>query len=239
MACKRGEAPSSMPGIRNFAATSPTASPDIASNALRDPRRAVNPASKPNFEGHRFYIPNDADDVLKKMYGDYMRLPALEQRGSAHRIVELELPDQREVKPYRVGYTAGVFDLFHEGHRRHLENARALCDVLIVGVNSDELTMVYKHVRPSENQNVRIRNIMESGYADQVVLVESLYKRSAYGTYYFNVLWIGDDWKGHPRWETTEKEMLEVGVDVIYLPYTPGISSTRLRHEMEVRVSNP
>ncbi|MBN2851010.1 MAG: LicD family protein, partial [Erysipelotrichaceae bacterium] len=124
-----------------------------------------------DFEGHRFFIPKDADDVLKMMYGDYMRLPALEQRGSAHRIVELKLPDQQEAKPYRVGYTAGVFDLFHEGHRRHLENARALCDVLIVGVNSDELTMSYKPIRPCENQNVRIRNIMESGYADQVVLV--------------------------------------------------------------------
>ena len=192
-----------------------------------------------DFEGHRFFIPKDADDVLKKMYGDYMRLPSLEQRGSAHRIVELELPDPKEVKPYRVGYTAGVFDLFHEGHRRHLENARSLCDVLIVGVNSDELTISYKHIQPHENQEIRIRNIKESGYADQVVLVESLDKRSAYSLYRFNVLLIGDDWKGHPRWETTEKEMLDVGVDVIYLPYTSGISSTRLRNEREIRVSNP
>jgi len=203
------------------------------------PQESCESSVEADFEGHRFFIPKDADDVLKKMYGDYMRLPALEQRGSAHRIVELELPDQIEVKPYRVGYTAGVFDLFHEGHRKHLENARSLCDVLIVGVNSDELTMSYKHIRPCENQEIRIRNIMESGYADQVVLVESLDKRSAYSLYHFNVLLIGDDWKGHPRWETTEKEMLEVGVDVIYLPYTSGISSTRLRNEREIRVSNP
>ena len=109
-----------------------------------------------------------------------------------------------------VGYTTGVFDLFHIGHLNLLRKAKEQCDYLIVGVSVDELVL-YKHKKavipfevPQYNMN----------------------KMEAWEKYHFNKMFVGDDWKGTDKWNKIEAEMNAVGVEVVYFPYTKGTSST-------------
>jgi len=182
-----------------------------------------------DFENHRFQIPRNYDDVLHQQYGDYLQLPPIEKRMSLHRIIEVSLPLGMKCKPYRIGYTAGVFDFYHYGHQALLKRAKELCDILIVGINSDELTLNYKGFLPSQNEIVRTELVRKGKEADAVFVVSTLDKVDAYNQHHFGVLFIGDDWKGHPRWNLTQKEMENLGVDVIFLPYTPNISSSMIR----------
>ncbi|MHC1734642.1 MAG: adenylyltransferase/cytidyltransferase family protein [Erysipelotrichaceae bacterium] len=135
----------------------------------------------------------------------------MSKRGSVHRIIDLRFPIQNEVKPYRVGYTAGVFDLFHKGHRKHLENAKGLCESLIVGVNSDELTLNYRNIRPRESQTARIDHLMRSGYAAMSYRSRTWTKRSHTKNITSMSCWSMTTGKGHPRWEATEKQMVDPG----------------------------
>lgn len=130
---------------------------------------------------------------------------------------------------YQVGYTQGVYDMFHIGHLNLLNHAKEYCDYLIVGVNADELVQEYKHKKPVINQEYR-RAIVENIKAvDKCVIATSLDKIEAWNQYHFNAVFIGDDWKGNLRWIQTEKELEKLGVDVVYLPHTEGVSSTILR----------
>lgn len=132
---------------------------------------------------------------------------------------------------FHVGYTQGVFDMFHIGHLNLLKQAKELCDFLVVGVNSDELVRSYKKketVVPGKNRAEIVRSIK---YVDQCDIVYSLDKFEQWKRYGFEAVFIGDDWKGNKRWIETEKELEKVGATVIYLSYTSGISSTFLREE--------
>ena len=133
------------------------------------------------------------------------------------------------MKKYKIGYTQGVYDMFHIGHLNLLNNAKKLCDYLIVGVNSDELVQVYKHKTPVINELERAEIVRNIKAVDEAVIVSSLDKVVALNRFHFNAIFIGDDWKGNPRWEQTRKEMESRGVDLVYLPHTDGISSTILR----------
>lgn len=136
-------------------------------------------------------------------------------------------------KHYRVGYTQGVYDMFHIGHLNLLNHAKDYCDYLIVGVNADELVQSYKHKIPVINQNDR-RIIIENIKAvDKCVIVTTLDKKELWKIYHFDVVFIGDDWKGSSRWIQTEIDLAKIGVDVVYLPHTKGISSTILRPEKD------
>ena len=136
-------------------------------------------------------------------------------------------------KHYRLGYTQGVYDMFHIGHLNLINNAKRYCDYLIVGVNSDELVQSYKHKTPVINQENR-RIIVENIKAvDKCVIATTLDKKSVWNQYHFNVIFIGDDWKGNPRWMQTQEELEKLGVDVVYLPHTEGVSSTMLRPQKE------
>lgn len=132
---------------------------------------------------------------------------------------------------FHVGYTQGVFDMFHIGHLNLLKQAKELCDFLVVGVNSDELVWSYKKkatVIPSKDRAEIVRSVK---YVDQCDIVYSLDKFEQWKKYKFEAVFIGDDWKGNKRWIETEKELEKAGAVVIYLSYTPGISSTFLRKE--------
>lgn len=133
-----------------------------------------------------------------------------------------------------IGYTQGVFDMFHKGHLNMLKNAKAQCDKLIVGVNSDSLVEQYKGVRPVINQNDRLDIVRAIKYVDEAYIIDTLDKRQVYMKYRFDLVFIGDDWKGSSRWLKTEEEMRVVGVYVIYLPYTDGVSTTLLRNKLNV-----
>ena len=137
---------------------------------------------------------------------------------------------------YRVGYTQGVYDMFHVGHLNLLNNAKAYCDYLIVGVNSDELVRSYKHKTPvirEEERRVIVANIKA---VDRCVIAHTLDKLTAWGEFHFDAIFIGDDWKGNPRWEQTRIDLSKVGADVVFLPHTPDVSSTMMRVVAQERV---
>ena len=123
-------------------------------------------------------------------------------------------------KKYQIGYTQGVFDMFHIGHLNLLQNAKEQCEYLIVGVNADNLVKEYKHKRKKIVDAIR--------YVDSSILSYTLDKIVMYEQLHFDVIFIGDDWKGNERWKQTEEDLKNYGVDVVYLPYTEGISSTEL-----------
>ena len=127
-----------------------------------------------------------------------------------------------------VGYTTGVFDLFHVGHVNLLRNARALCDRLIVGVTTDELVS-YKGKQAVISYDDRIEVVRACRYVDLAVPQSSLDKVLAWEKLKFNRLFVGDDWFGQDSWKTFEERLKIVGVQVTYLPYTGGTTSTQLR----------
>ena len=130
-----------------------------------------------------------------------------------------------------VGYTTGVYDLFHIGHLNLLKNAKGLCDKLIVGVTIDKL-VAYKNKRaviPFEERIEIIRNIK---YVDAAIPQEDIDKFKAWEKLKFDILFVGDDWYQSNSWQAMEKKFNEVGVRVIYFPYTKGTSSTIIRQAL-------
>lgn len=133
-----------------------------------------------------------------------------------------------------IGFTAGAFDMFHIGHLNLLRNAKARCDYLIVGVNSDSLVSSYKNTEVVIPLDERIEIIKSIRYADEVIALDTLDKEVVWRQKKFDVVFIGDDWKGSKRWNHTEKKMNKHGVRVEYLPYTRGTTSTILREKLRV-----
>lgn len=131
-----------------------------------------------------------------------------------------------------IGYTQGTYDMFHIGHLNLLRNAKAQCDFLIVGVNSDELVSEYKNKKAIVPLNERMEIIRALRCVDEVVSCDSLNKVEAQRKLHFDKIFIGDDWKGNARWKKTEDEMRALGAEVIYLPHTKGTSSTLLREKL-------
>ena len=137
---------------------------------------------------------------------------------------------------YRIGYTQGVYDMFHVGHLRLLNHAKEKCDFLIVGVNSDRLVESYKGKTPVINQEERKEIVANIKAVDQCVIATTLDKMEVWKDLHFDAIFIGDDWKGNARWEQTRVDLSKIGVDVVFLPHTDGISSTMLRPENNNRV---
>ncbi len=133
---------------------------------------------------------------------------------------------------YKIGYTQGVFDMFHIGHLNIINRAKMQCEVLIVGVNSDRLVERYKQKRPVINEENRAEIVRNLKSVDQCFIAETLDKEEIYLEHPFDVVFIGDDWKGSERWNYTEKQLAEHGVEVVYLSHTPNVSSTDLRGEV-------
>ena len=131
-----------------------------------------------------------------------------------------------------IGYTQGTYDMFHIGHLNLIRNAKAQCDYLIVGVNSDELVKEYKNKSSIVPLAERMDIISSIKYVDKVVACTTLDKVSMQKELHFDKIFIGDDWKGNERWTKTEAEMKELGAEVVYLPYTKGTSSTMLREKL-------
>jgi glycerol-3-phosphate cytidylyltransferase len=128
-----------------------------------------------------------------------------------------------------VGYTSGVFDLFHIGHLNVLKQAKQNCDKLIVAVTTDELCQSHKGHRPFISFQERFEIIQSIGVVDDVVPQSSMDKFAAWQTLKFNRMFVGDDWKGTDTWNKLEAEFAIVGVDIVYFPYTKTTSSTLLR----------
>lgn len=136
-------------------------------------------------------------------------------------------------KKYKIGYTSGVFDLFHIGHLNILKRSKELCDYLIVGVNTDELVETYKKKRTVISFEERIAIVESIKYVDQVIAQKNLDKMEVWNNHKFDAVFIGSDWKGSQRWKDTEEILKTVGADVVYLPYTINTSSSILKETLD------
>lgn len=130
-----------------------------------------------------------------------------------------------------IGYTTGVFDLFHVGHLNILKRAKEHCDYLIVGVTVDDL-VAYKGKRAFIPYEERAAIVEAIRYVDKVVPQDSMDKMVAWEKYHFNKMFVGDDWKGTDIWNHWETEFKKVGVDIVYFPYTKQTSSSQLREAL-------
>ena len=128
-----------------------------------------------------------------------------------------------------IGYVPGVFDLFHVGHLNVLTQARALCDVLVAGVVSDEVCEQVKGVRPFVPHAERIAIVDAIGIVDATYAEVTLDRRDAWREVGFHRIVKGDDWRGTARGVELERLASSVGAEVVYLPYTVQTSSTQLR----------
>lgn len=139
-------------------------------------------------------------------------------------------------KKCKIGYTTGVFDMFHIGHLNIIKKAKSMCDYLIVGVTTDELCALRKNKKPIVCQDDRVAIVKAIRYVDQVELQENMDKLDAVKRLGVDVVFVGSDWKGTPSWNQYEKEFAEVGCKVVYLDHTDGISSTILREKLNAQV---
>jgi glycerol-3-phosphate cytidylyltransferase len=136
-----------------------------------------------------------------------------------------------------IGYTTGVFDLFHVGHVNLLRNAKSMCDKLIVGVTTDELVgyKFKKSVIPFEE---RIEIVRCCSFVDAAIPQENIDKYLAWEKIKFNTIFVGDDWFNQDRWQELEKKFNSAGVRIIYFPYTKGTSSTLINETLQsIRLS--
>jgi len=133
------------------------------------------------------------------------------------------------MKNFKVGYTTGVFDMFHIGHLNILRRAKEQCDYLIVGVTTDELCFNRKNKKPIINEHDRMAIVEAIRYVDKVVPQSDMEKIRPVKELGADAVFVGSDWKGTEAWNNYEKQFAEVGCTVVYLDHTDGISSTILR----------
>lgn len=136
------------------------------------------------------------------------------------------------MKKYKIGYTTGVFDMFHIGHLNILKRAKEQCEFLIVGVTTDELCFSRKQKYPIICQNDRVAIVEAIRFVDKVVLQDNMDKLEAVKQYKVDAVFVGSDWKGTSSWNAYEEEFKSFGCSVIYLDHTDGISSTILRERL-------
>lgn len=135
-----------------------------------------------------------------------------------------------------IGYTTGVFDMFHIGHLNVIRRAKEQCDYLIVGVSSDALVQREKNKTPVIPFEQRCEIVSAIKYVDQVVEQPDKDKLAAWRKYHFDKMFVGSDWYGTPQWKKIEEDFAPLGVEIVYLPHTDGISSTILRpyHDQKI-----
>lgn len=136
------------------------------------------------------------------------------------------------MKKFKVGYTTGVYDMFHIGHLNILRRAKEQCETLIVGVTTDELCFKRKHKYPIINERDRKAIVEAIRYVDRAIFQTDMDKIRTVKELGADVVFVGSDWKGTDAWKQYEKEIATAGCNVIYLDHTDGISSTILRKKI-------
>lgn len=131
-----------------------------------------------------------------------------------------------------IGYTTGVYDLFHIGHLNLLKNAKSMCDKLIVGVTVDELVQ-YKGKKAMIPYEDRVEIVRACRYVDAVVPQYDMDKLKACRKLGASLMFVGDDWYGTEKWKKYEEEFKEEGIKIIYFPYTKGVSSTMISEALQ------
>jgi glycerol-3-phosphate cytidylyltransferase len=138
-----------------------------------------------------------------------------------------------------IGYAGGVYDLFHIGHLNLLKHARSQCDYLIAGVVSDDLVEVTKGKRPVIPLAERVEIVSSIKFVDEARPEVHLDKMDTWREVGFHVYFKGDDWKGTPQGITLKRRLAEVGVEVIYFPYSLQTSSSLLRRALDAFTEQP
>ena len=138
-----------------------------------------------------------------------------------------------KMNKYKIGYTTGVFDMFHIGHLNILRRAKEQCDYLVVGVTTDELCRKRKNKTPIINECDRMAIVEAIRYVDKVVPQIDMDKIRPVKDLGADAVFVGSDWKGTEAWNKYEKQFAEVGCTVVYLDHTDGISSTILREKLK------
>ena len=126
-----------------------------------------------------------------------------------------------------VGYTTGVFDMFHIGHLHLLKKAKRHCDYLIVGVSSDELVNSYKNKTPIIPFEHRLEIVNSLEFVDEVVVQSHRDKIKQFHEIRYDLMFVGDDWKGDSLFLKVESELEKFGASVMYFEYTKEVSSTK------------
>lgn len=132
-----------------------------------------------------------------------------------------------------IGYTTGVFDMFHIGHLNLLRRAKERCDYLIVGVSTDEVVESYKHHLPVIPYEQRVAIVEAIKYVDEVVPQTTMDKTEFLKQRHFDVMFHGDEWKGTDLYNKYEEEFVKYGARIEYLNHTEGISSSMLRERVK------
>ena len=131
-----------------------------------------------------------------------------------------------------IGYTSGVFDLFHIGHLNLLRNAKGMCDKLIVGVSTDEL-VGYKNKQAVIPHAERMEIVRSVKYVDSVIPQENMDKLAMWKKVSFDLMFVGDDWYQTDNWKGYEEKFSSFGVKIVFFPYTKGTSSTLINETLE------
>ncbi|MFI9150418.1 adenylyltransferase/cytidyltransferase family protein [Streptomyces sp. NPDC053367] len=134
----------------------------------------------------------------------------------------------------RIGFAPGVYDLFHVGHLNILRQARRHCDRLVAGVTTDDLVQRLKGRPPVVPFAERLEIVGNLRCVDVAVPESEEDKLETWKRIGFHVIFKGDDWRGTPKWVDLERRFAQVGVEVVYFPYTMHTSSTLLRDSLEL-----
>lgn len=185
-----------------------------------------------DFEDIKLQGAKDYEDWLTYKFGNWREIPP-DSEQKIHPISYLKLLRGGDrSKKYNVGYMDGTFDMFHTGHLNIIERAKEYCDYLIVAVHGDDVVREMKPNSPVISEEDRRRIVGSLSMVDQAEITRFRDKRKLWDLYHFDVIFIGDDYKGSERWNKFEKDLKEVGADVVYLPYTKTISTTEIRRRV-------
>ena len=130
---------------------------------------------------------------------------------------------QDSQKKYNLIYTTGAFDMFHTGHLNILKKSKEICNYLLVGVSTDELILKEKKKEPVIPFKERCNIVKALRFVDEVIPQIDKDKQSIVNKFKIEAITVGNDWEG--KYPT-------VSCDLIFLPYTKGISSTLLRDKV-------
>ncbi len=131
-----------------------------------------------------------------------------------------------------IGYTTGVYDLFHIGHLNLLKNAKGMCDKLVVGVTVDDL-VTYKGKSPMIPFEDRIEIVRSIKYVDAAIPQYDMDKLTACKKLGASILFVGDDWYDTDKWREYEEEFAKESIRIVYFPYTKGVSSTKITEALK------
>jgi len=133
----------------------------------------------------------------------------------------------------KIGYTTGVFDLFHIGHLNILKRAKLECDYLIVGITTDELSQSAKNKKPVIPFQERMEIVEAIKFVDEVVPQINYDKEEAWNNLKFDKMFVGNDWEGTEKWQKIEADFVKLNVEICYFSYTSHTSSTMLRNVLD------